>query len=230
MPDGEPVRQHVVGEEERPLEAERLEHELLHGLLIGRVGEDLDQASGEVEACVVVRPHLAERRELRQRRHRCAEPRERIVAGAEVGEVVADPAGRVRQEMAQRDAYGDLRVAQLQLGEIRAQRLVEVQGAALDEPHRGGARERLRDRADLEQRVGRDVERVLERGDAEPGDVLLAVVQQPDGDSRRLRVVHRRAHRVADLVEHTHATDANQSEASGRGRRAPRSARLTDSS
>ena len=162
---------------------------------------DLDHATREVEARVVVRPHLAERRQLRQHGERLAHPRERVVAGAEVVEVVADPAARVREQVPHRHARGDVLVAQLQLGEIRAHGRIEVELAALDEPHRGGAGERLRDRADLEERVGRDVERVLGRRDAEAGDVLLALVQQPDGDARRLRLLHRRAHRVADPIE-----------------------------
>ena len=90
---------------------------------------------------------------------------------------------------------------ELQLGQIRAHGRVELELAALDETHHRRAGERLRDRADLEERVRRDVERVLERRDAEAGDMLLSLVQQPDGDARRLRLLHRRADRVADLLE-----------------------------
>ena len=201
MTDGEAPRHHVVGEEERLLEAERLEHELLHRLLVRLAGDHLDHAAGEIEAGVVVRPHLAERRQLRQRRQRLAHARERVVAGAEVVEVVADPAAGVREQVPHRHARRDVLVAELQLRQIRAHRRVELELAALDEPHHSRAGERLRDRADLEQRVGRDLERVLRRRDAEAGDMLLALVQQPNGDARRVGLLHRRADRVADLIE-----------------------------
>jgi hypothetical protein len=102
-------------------------------------------------------------------------------------------------------------VAERQRREIRANRRVEIELATLDEPQRRRAGKRLGDRSDLEERVRRDVERALERRDAEAGGMLLAVLQKADGDAGRLRLLHRRADRVADLLEHSgpHARDGN---------------------
>jgi hypothetical protein len=132
---------------------------------------------------------------------------ERVVAGPVVGEVVAHPARRVGQQMPHRDVRRDVLVRQLELREVPPDGRVEVELATLDERHRHGARERLRDRADLEQRVRRDLERVLDRRDAEAADVLAAVLQQPERDARRLGVGERVFGRGAEFGEEAHATE-----------------------
>ena len=55
--------------------------------------------------------------------------------------------------------------------------------ALLDEPHDRRGRERLAGRAELEQRVLVDRQRVLDAGDAVEGVVLLAGVEHTDGDA-----------------------------------------------
>jgi hypothetical protein len=116
VPDGEAARDHVVAEEERALHPERLEDERADSLLVRAAGELLDHASRDVEGRVVVRPHLAERRLLSEPAESSDHPGERIVPRSEVGEVVADPPGRVREEVAHRRALRGRLVAHAQLG------------------------------------------------------------------------------------------------------------------
>ena len=98
---GDAVDDRVAGKKERPRHPQRVEHELFHGHLKRHSRRDLNDASREVVAGVVVRPHGAQRRQLGERGHRVDHPRERIVARPEVVEVVAQPAGGVGKEMAQ---------------------------------------------------------------------------------------------------------------------------------
>ena len=60
---------------------------------------------------------------------------------------------------------------------------VEVDAALVDEAHDRRGRERLAGRAELEQRVLVDRQRVLQAGHAVEGVVLLPGVVHPDGDA-----------------------------------------------
>src|SRR5204863_1552510 len=60
--------------------------------------------------------------------------------------------------------------------------------ALLDQAHDGRRREGLAGRAELEQRVLVDVERVLDAGDAVEGVVLLTVDEDAGGDAGHLQL------------------------------------------
>ena len=93
VPDREAARHDVLGREQRLLEPERLQEKLVPDFSQYHLaGHDLDDAPGEVETGVVVRPQLAERRQLRQAYEVGDHALERVVARPVVGEVVAHPA------------------------------------------------------------------------------------------------------------------------------------------
>ena len=177
----------------------------MHDSLVHLAGHDLDDAPGEVETGVVVRPQLAERRQLRQAYEVGDHVLEGVVARPVVGEVVAHPARCVGQEMPHRDARRDVLVRQLELREVPPDGHVEIELATLDERHRDGARERLRDRADLKQRVGRDLKRVLDRRHAEACAVLLATAHEAHGGAGGGGLDKRSLDRGAEVVEERHA-------------------------
>jgi hypothetical protein len=186
------------------LEPERREEQGLHHALVRLTGDDLDDTTREVEAGVVVRPHSSDRRELREPLQVVDHPREGVVPGPVIGEVVPDPPRRVGQEVTHGDRSRHGPVGQRQLPEIPAHRRVELELSPLDQGHRDGPRERLGDRPDLEQRVGRDVERVVDGRHAVRSDVLLAVVEEPDGDAGRVGLGDSGFDRRADVVEQPH--------------------------
>ena len=130
---GHAVRDGLVGVEAASGHPEREEQELADGRLVGLAGRDLDQAAEDREARVRVVPDLAERRELLQIGHRGDVFGERVVALAEIGEAVAEPAPGVRDEVAQRRARSGILVADPELRKVAADRRVEVEGVALDQ-------------------------------------------------------------------------------------------------
>ena len=92
-------------------------------------------------------------------------------------------------------------VLQGQFGQVALHRRVEVDQSLLDEAHDDGAGDRLGGRADLEQGVGRDRQGVLDAGDAEAGQVLAAVVDQPNSDAGHAQPPHLGHDKVAQLAE-----------------------------
>ena len=151
--DGEAPGHDLVGEEVAVVETERLEDELADRLLERLAGDLLDDPAGDRQRGVVVRHGRAERRDLLDVGHQLDVPGQGVVAVAGVVEDVARPAGRVVEQLEDGDGAGHGLVAELQLGEVRAHRRVEVDASLVDEAHDRRRRERLAGRAELEQRV-----------------------------------------------------------------------------
>ena len=181
MPDGEAARHDVVREEEGLVQADRVEDEVLDRALIRRSGDLLDDPAGKAERSVVVRDDESRRRQLLEDGHALDEARERVIAVAGVLEEVAVPAGRVVEQLKDRHALGDFWIAERQLRNVGANRRVEVDLALLDQPQEGDGRVRLPGRAELEERVLVDRQRVLDAGHAVEGVALLVLVEDADG-------------------------------------------------
>jgi hypothetical protein len=177
--DREATAEHVLGKEDAARHAERLDHELARRVLVRLNREDLEDATGDVEARVAVRPDLTERGQLRQSGDLAHDPLEGVLAAARVGEVIAEPASGVGEEVAHGDACRDVGLREPKLGQIAADRGVEVELALLDELHGDRAGHRLRDRADLEQRGRVDVERVLDARGPQPATASAPSCSMP---------------------------------------------------
>ena len=134
-----------------------------------------------LSAGVVVRDDESRRRQLLEDGHALDEARQRVIAVAGVLEEVAIPAGRVVEQLKDRHALGDLGIAERQLRNVRAHRRVEVDLALLDQPQEGDRCVRLPGRAELEERVLVDWQRVLDAGHAVVGVALLVIVEDADG-------------------------------------------------
>ena len=91
---GEPMVHHVAREDERAAQAERIDHQLLERRFESLAGDLRDHMAGEHKGRVIVRPLRAERRELRQFRHRGDVAPERIVAVARVEKIRRLPTRR----------------------------------------------------------------------------------------------------------------------------------------
>jgi len=97
----------------------------------------------------------------------------------------------VREKVAQGDARRHLLVGQAQLRQVGAQGNVQVEQAAFDQAHRRRRRHRLGGRADLEQGVGRDLQRVVHIGHAEASRIVTSLVNNADSDARNVVAPHR---------------------------------------
>jgi len=192
VPDDDAVRDDILGKEIRARHAEWVEHQVLDRRLVGLAGDPLDHAPRQVEPRVVVGKHRAERRQLDQVDHARHDDGQRIVARPGIVEVVALPAGGVREKVAQGDARRHLLVGQAQLRQVGAQGRVQVEQAALDQAHRRRRRHRLGGRADLEQGIGRDLQRVVDIGHAEAGRIIPSLVNNADGDAWNVVALQRR--------------------------------------
>ncbi len=191
----------ALGEEAGVTQAQRPQHEHLDGALVRRVRDHLDHAAGQIHCGVVVGENLAQRGELRQRAHPGDVLCERVVAGSVSHVIVAEPAGTVVEELPHRHAPRDRLVGELEAGEIRANRRVEIYLALLDEPHHGGAGKRLRDRADAKERIAVDGDRTIDVRLAIAAYVLTALVKNGDGDARHLVALHRGLDALVELAE-----------------------------
>jgi len=199
-----PLGHQVPRPEGRFRHLERIEHELLHHVLVALARDVLDHTTGENEPGVVVRPQFAEGRQLRQRGHPLDVGRCRVVTPTGVVEVVADPASGVREQVPQRDTLGGGGICQFQAREVLAHRPVDVELAAGDELENDRPRERLRDRPGLEAGVRCHLQRVLDARDAEGLVALDVTLEQPDRDAGNVELLLRRAHRL----EHVHGDDS----------------------
>ncbi len=88
MPGDESARHDVVREEQRVLESDRLEDELVDCLLVRLARDLLDDPAGEGERRVVVRDDVSRRRDLRQLGHVLDVAGKGVVPFAGIGEVV----------------------------------------------------------------------------------------------------------------------------------------------
>ncbi len=201
MADGEAARDDVGREEEGVVHAQRVEHHRLGHGLIRLAGHDLDDPPGQAEAGVVVGPQRAGRHDLWQVGHLGHVAGQRVVAAARLAEEVAQPAAHVGQQVAGGDRSLGRLVLQAQFGQILFHRRVEADQPLFDEAHDDGAGDRLGGGADLEQGVGRDRQGVLDAGDAKTGQLLAAVMEQPDGHAGHAQPPHLRDNEVAQLLE-----------------------------
>ena len=158
---GEAPGHDLVREEERVLQAERLEQQLSHRPLVGLAGYLLDDPSGDRQRSVVVGHDRAERRDLFDVGHTLHVPRQRVVAVAGVVHQVALPSGGVVEELQHGHRARGLFVLESQLGKVGADRRVEIDQPPVDEPQQRRRRVRLPGRAELEQRVLLDRQGVL---------------------------------------------------------------------
>ena len=181
MPDDEAARHDVVREEEGLVQADRVEDEVLDRALVRRSGHLLDDPAGKAERGVVVRDDESRWCQLLEDGHALDEARQRVIAVAGVLEEVAVPAGGVVEQLKDRHALGDLGIAERQLRNVGAHRRVEVDLALLDQPQEGDRRVRLPGRAELEERVLVDRQRVVDARHAVVGVALLVLVEDADG-------------------------------------------------
>jgi hypothetical protein len=103
--------------------------------------------------------------------------------------------------MAHRHPLRRLLARQPEARHVAADRHVEIERAVLDEAERDRPGDRLRDRADLEQRRRSHLERVLDARDAETGGSLLAVGEQAQRDPGHADLLHPRPCEVDELLE-----------------------------
>ena len=83
-------------------------------------------------------------------------------------------------------------------------RVVEGEKPIFDEHHDRGRSERLRDRPDLEQRVGIDVDRMVEVRDSVRRGVTIAVYEKACGRSGNPITLRRRAQHLGELPVDRH--------------------------
>jgi hypothetical protein len=98
---------------------------------------------------------------------------------------------------------------------VSRHRIIECDASFLDEHHDRGRSERLRDRADLEQRVGVDLERMLDVRHSMRRGVVLTVYEYARGSSGNPMAFSRRAQHLGELPVDRH-------DGTLRGRRARR--------
>ena len=196
------MRDRFTSGEARARHPEGHEKQLACRGLVGLAGDDLDEASEQREARVRVVPDLAKRRDLLELGHRGDVALEGIVSVAEVGEAVPEPATGVRHQMVDRRALLSGGIAEAERGDVTAHRRVEIESAALDEPHDHRGRHRLGDRRDLEQRVAVDRKRMLDARHAERRDVELVRADHPDRDAGYAVALHGVAHEGVERGVH----------------------------
>ena len=92
--------------------------------------------------------------------------------------------------MPELDLFGHPGVGDVEVGQGGPDRSLQVECAVLDQPHERGAGEGLGRRADLEERVGVDRQRVVDVGDAEAGGVFPVAGDDPDRHPWDLELGH----------------------------------------
>ena len=194
---------------------QRDEQQLARRGLVGLCRSELDEPAEDREARVRVVPDLTERRELFELRHRGDVFGERIVALARVGEAVAEPTAGVGHEMSERCARRRVLVAHTEFGNVATDRGVEIERATLHETHHDRGRDRLRDRGDLEERVGIDRKRMLDVRHAVCRDVFVALVQDPDRDTGDVVLGHPFPHQLIELRSHARILDRTRRREAG---------------
>ena len=170
-----------VGEAERG-------HDVVDERLLPRLAaQHLDESAEQAEAHVVVGEELAGREELREARDDVDVLLDRVVAAAGVGEDVALESRLVAQQLTRGDRRGGRLVLELELGQVAADRGVEVEHALVDELHDERRGPDLRDRADLEHRVGASTSTPVDvlRTPA-PASMICAVLEDGDGRTGNL--------------------------------------------
>ena len=178
---GEPPGHDVVAVEEaadRPAGSKTSE---AIGLLVGQPGDLLHDPPGQVEPRLAVGGPGARRRDQRQPGQRGYVAGQRVVPLAEVAD---DPPVQARGVIEQVE-HGDLvrgpLVRQHEFGHVPPHRRIQRDLPVRDQAHHRGRGERLRHRADQEQSVLRDRQRVLHAGHAVTGEDLPPVRPHPDG-------------------------------------------------
>src|SRR5439155_13444528 len=98
------VHDRLAGVEDRARHSKGPQQQLARRLLVRLAGDHFDDPPKHRERGVRVVPDLAERRDLLEVDHRVDVPREGVVAATEVGEAVAEPSARMRDEVLHRRA------------------------------------------------------------------------------------------------------------------------------
>jgi len=131
-------RGHLAEHGRRRRQLGRLEDERANGVLVRPAGDDLDHASSDAEACVVVTPDAPRRRELGDVAHAGDEIRERVHAVIGYGQL-AFPSRRVREQIQHRHVAAGRFVGDAEVRQIALHRSVQI-----DQPLRGQAHDRRR--------------------------------------------------------------------------------------
>ncbi len=158
MAHGGAEAQHVLGQGPGVGEAERLADALAQHVVPALAGQLLQHAPGDAEAGVAVGLGDAQGMVLGQVGAGFDVLLHAVVAAPGVEEQVAVDAAGVGEQMPDRHLLGDLGVGHLELGQHFKHRRVEGEPALLDLLHDQGGGVDLGDRADLEERVGGDVD------------------------------------------------------------------------
>jgi len=199
MSDSEPLRDDRVWGKVHRLQTEWLKEHLSKNCDETLLGNGFDDPPQDGETGVVVRPYGPDRGELLKTGHVLNVPRQCVVAASRVVKKIADPPGGVGHQMADGRLGGCLFVGDPEVREVGPDSRIEVERALLGKAHRQSSGERLGDRADLMKRVVGDRQWVIDVGDAEPGRLHLAAVQDSDrdtGDAARLQCLF---HELAQL-------------------------------
>ena len=96
---------------------------------------------------------------------------------------------------------GDCLVGQPQLGQVITQGRVQIKPAGLHQTHRRRCRDRLADRADLEQRIRVDRQWMLDVRHPEPCRLACLAVQDPHGDPGDVQMGHLGLDHVTKLLK-----------------------------
>ncbi len=178
--DGRAVEDRLVRARRDMGEAEGGHEVVDERLLPVLLAEHLDEAAEDAEADVVVGEELARGEQLRQRGDHADVLLDGVLAATGVGEDIALEAALVAEELAGRDARGGDLVGEGELGQVGADRKVQVEQAVVDELHDERRRPDLRDGTDLEDGVGRRLDLGGGAEQAAGGVDDLAVLE--DGD------------------------------------------------
>ena len=156
--DGGAEQDRLVRARRRVVDPERREQVLAQAHVVRLPAEHLDEPAEDHEAGVVVGPQLARREQLGYVVQHAQELLHAVVAHAGVGEEVALEARSVGQQLPHRDLLGRRLVGQVEVGQVAADRLLQLDPALVDQLHHQRARPELGDRADLEDGVRRRVD------------------------------------------------------------------------
>ena len=154
VPDGGAEQDRLIGAGRHVGESERRDDVVDERLLPGLVAEHLDESSEQAESDVVVGEELAGSEELRKARDDLDVLLDRVVSPSGVGEHVALEACLVAQQLSCRDGCGSRLILQAELGQIPADRRVQVEEPLVHELQDECGSPHLGDRADLEHGVG----------------------------------------------------------------------------
>jgi hypothetical protein len=181
---GRAVAKDLLGQRRGVCQAEWLEEPHAHGRVPDLAGHHLGDAAEDREARVAVGHRRSERVDLSERRTAQDVLLERVVAATGVGKVVTVDPARVCEQVPDRHRVRDGVVGNPELGEIPAHRRVQFQEPFVDELHCDRRRPHLRDRPDLEQRLGRRVDAGIEVEHAGRDRVDLVALQHGERRSR----------------------------------------------